>query len=136
MVTVGDNAIVAVVGPVFQVYVVAPPAVNVVDCPTQIVAEVAVTVGKGFTIIEVVLVLLHVPLFPVTVYVVVTVGDNAIVVVVGPVFHVYVVAPPAVRVVVCPTQIVADVAVTVGKGFTVTAVVCVLEQVPLLPVTV
>ena len=63
-------------------------------------------------------------------------GDNAIVAVVGPVFHEYVVAPPAVRVTVCPAHKVPEVAVTVGNGFTVIAVVCVLEHVPLFPVTV
>ena len=45
----------------------APPAVNVTVCPVQIVPEVAVTVGNGLTVIEVVCVLEHVPLLPVTV---------------------------------------------------------------------
>jgi hypothetical protein len=37
--------------PVFQVYVEAPPAVKVVDCPEQIVKLPSnVTVGFGFTV--------------------------------------------------------------------------------------
>ena len=39
--------------------------------------------------------------------------------VVGPVFHVYVVAPLAVNTAVAPEQIVAEFTVTVGFGFTV-----------------
>ncbi len=67
MVVVGDKAIVAVVGPVFHVKVAAPPAVNVTVCPEHKVAELAVTAGNVFTVIEVVCVLEQVPLFPVTV---------------------------------------------------------------------
>ena len=39
---------------VVQVYVLAPPAVNVAVLPLQIVAAdvVAVTIGKGFTVIN------------------------------------------------------------------------------------
>ena len=50
---VGDKAIVAVVGPVFQVYVVAPEEDNVTALPAQIVDDdvAAVTVGFGLTVI-------------------------------------------------------------------------------------
>ena len=50
----GDKATVAVIGPVFQVYVVAPPAVNVTVCPAHNVPLDAVTAGKEFTVTVVV----------------------------------------------------------------------------------
>ena len=64
---------------------------------------------------------------PVTVYVVVDVGETvAVAFVPAPLFHEYVVAPDAEIVVDCPAQIVAvPVAVTVGIAFTVMRFVCV-----------
>jgi hypothetical protein len=53
-----------------------------------------------------------------------------------PVFHEYVVAPPAVIVADCPLQIVAFVLVTTGSGFTVTVETAVFEQPFEIPVTV
>jgi hypothetical protein len=90
--------------------------------PTQIAefAELAVTVGNGLTVI----VRVAVPTqpandVPVTVYVVVVVGET----VTDepdklPGFHTYVLAPPPVNVVEPPTQIelFAEAAVTVGAG--------------------
>ena len=51
-------------------------------------------------------VLEQVPLAPITEYVVLVVGVGAMVDDVAPVFHVYVVAPPAVKFADCPLQIV------------------------------
>ena len=51
-----------------HVYVDAPPAVNMVDAPGHIVAEATVTVGKGFTVTDVVAVFMQpTALVPVTV---------------------------------------------------------------------
>ena len=54
----------------------APPAVNVALLPLQIKVgeEVAVTVGLGLTVKEIVFVLEHVPVLPITVYTVVAVA--------------------------------------------------------------
>lgn len=56
----------------------APVAVNVVELPEQIVvvADDAVTVGDAFTVIVRVAVPEHPAVVPVTVYVVVTVGET------------------------------------------------------------
>ena len=65
---VGVTAIEAVVGPVFQLYVAAPVAVNVtlVDEPEQIEAVLAVafTVGEAVTVIVCVPNPVHPELFP------------------------------------------------------------------------
>jgi len=60
--------------------VAAPPAVNVAEFPEQIEVgfETAVTVGVGRTTKLIVLVAVHEPVVPVTVYIVVTVGDTEI----------------------------------------------------------
>ena len=51
-----------------QLYVLAPAAVNVVELPRQMVGEFTVIVGKGFTVTEVVAVLIQpAALVPVTV---------------------------------------------------------------------
>ena len=54
----------------------APDAVMPVELPEQIVAVIAdtTTVGVGFTVIVCKVVLVQVPIEPVTVYVIVTVG--------------------------------------------------------------
>jgi len=64
--------------PGIQVYVVAPPAVNVNDVPAHTVGEdaEAVTVGGVFTTNETVVVVAQPPLDPVTEYVVLTAGDT------------------------------------------------------------
>ena len=71
VVDVGDTLILAVVGPVFHVIVLAPLAVSVVLPPEQIVVEVGVIVNKGraLTVTVVDFVFTH----PVTVFVPVTV---------------------------------------------------------------
>lgn len=123
-------------------YVVAPEAVIEVELPEQIVVldAVVVTVGVGFTVIKRVAVAVH-PLaaVPVTVYVVVVVGET----VTGepvrePGIQAYVAAPVAVNVVELPEHIVALEAVvaTVGDALTVIRRVVVDEHVPLVPVTV
>ena len=50
VVVIGDGVMLTLIDPVFQVYVLAPPAVNVAVPPTHIVAEFTLTVGKGFTV--------------------------------------------------------------------------------------
>ncbi len=60
---------------------------------------------------------------PVTVYVVVTVGDAVAVPAplgVAPELHAYVVAPEALRLATSPAHIVGELTVTTGKGMTVT----------------
>lgn len=72
---------------VLQVYVVAPVAVKVVLCPLQIkvLPEIA---KEGFTVTVFTALPLHPPEFPVSVYVVVTVGDTVMLVLVEPVLQV------------------------------------------------
>lgn len=86
---VGDTLIEFVVAPVFQEYVVAPPPVIVTDVPLQIVDAdaVAVTVGVVFTFKVSIAVLEQPFVVPLTVYVVVVVGDTLIAAVVAPVFQ-------------------------------------------------
>ncbi len=111
--------------------------------PSQIVptAAVAVTVGNAFTLTVTVAVFTQLlALVPVTVYVVVVVGDT----VTDepdklPGFHTYVDAPLALNEVLPPTQIAefAELAVNVGNGLTVTPTVAVFTQpLALVPVTV
>jgi len=103
---------------------------------------VTVTVGVGFTVIVTVALAEHVPVVPVTVYVVVAPGVAVTllpVVALRPVpgDHVYVVAPPATNGVVLPEHIELDgVTVTVGVGLTVIVTVFVAEHEPVVPVTV
>jgi hypothetical protein len=111
--------------------------------PTQIAefAELAVTVGNGLTVTPTVAVFTQpLALVPVTVYVVLVVGDT----VTDepdrlPGFHTYVEAPLALNEVLPPTQIAefVELAVTVGDGLTVIVTVEVFTQ-PLasVPVTV
>ena len=66
---------------------------------------------------------------PTTVYTVVEAGVKVTDGVVASVLHVYVLAPPAVKVALNVGQTVADVAVTTGKVLTVTVAVVVLVQV-------
>ena len=55
---------------------------------------------------------------------------------VAPAVHVYVVAPVAVRLAVCPEQIVSELTNITGKGLTVTVDTAVFVQVLEVPVTV
>jgi hypothetical protein len=115
----------------------------VVVPPEQIVLNDALllTVGRGLTVIVLVAIFVQpVALVPVTVYVVVAVGDT----VTDdpdklPGFQVYVAAPFAVSVVVPPEQIVLNDALllTEGRGLTVIVLVAIFVQpVALVPVTV
>ena len=131
----------AVILPGIQVYEFPPVAVSVAQLPGQTAVgfATAVLVGSGLTTSMTVRVELHPEVRPVTVYVVVTVGDTTTVPVVRlPGIHVYEVAPDAVSVLDCPRQITvgeAD-AITVGTGTTLTFFSAVLVQVPLLAVSV
>ena len=130
--------------PGFHEYVLAPVPVIEVELPLQIIAFVTVvpTGGNGFTVTSRVAVFVQ-PVavkVPVTVYVVVEVGDTVIEPPLNePGIHVYVFAPVPVIVTDEPIQIaVEDVVVPVGgKGFTVIVLVAVVIQpVALVPVTV
>lgn len=74
--------------PVFHVYVLAPLADKMVELPTQMVAELTVTLGEEVTITEVVFVCEHPAAFvPLTVYVVLAVGETEMDALVEPVFQ-------------------------------------------------
>ena len=66
----------------------------------------------------------------------VVIGFTTILEVFAALLHVYETAAPAVRVAVCPLQIVDDVALIVALAFTVMVAVVVAVQVPIDPVTV
>ena len=81
-----------------------------------------VAVGKGLTVTVATAVFGHPREVPVTVYVAVAAGDAvavAIPVDVAPADHVYVVPPLAVKLAVCPEQMVGEFTIITGKGFTV-----------------
>src|ERR1700749_4674989 len=108
---------------VLQVYVSAPLTVNVVVAPVQMLGLLTVNIGNGLTVTLITAVFEQLFIFsvPVTVYVAVAVGLNAVLS--GtPLVHVYVSAPPPIRVVASPAQITVllALAVTFGKGLTVT----------------
>ena len=126
-------------------YVVAPLAVNVVELPEHIVGGAdKVTVGVIFTVITTVCAaLVHPPVVPVTVYVIVEFGlavTLAPVVALKFVFgdHAYVVAPLALSDVEPPEHMVGwpAEAATVGVAFTVTTTVAgALGQPVVVPIT-
>jgi hypothetical protein len=136
VVEVGETVNGFAVEPVFQEYVVPPAAVNVALCPLQIVGELTVIVGREFTVTVATAVFEHPEVVPVTVYVVVEVGETVNGFAVDPVFHEYVVPPAAVNVALCPLQIVGELTVIVGREFTVTVATAVFEQPEVVPVTV
>ena len=119
-----------------HVYVVAPAAVNVAVPPAQIVELVAEIVGVSDTVTVTVLFDEQPLVVPVTVYTVVVNGVTFIVLVVTPVFQLYVVAPVAVSDVFDPEQIVELFTVIVGCAVTDTVVVLVEEHPEVVPVTV
>jgi hypothetical protein len=113
--------------------------------PEQMVADTGLilTTGGALTVTTIVWVAVHVPLFPVTVYVVVTEGEavtEAPVVALRPAAgaQVYVVAPLAVTNEPVPLHIVSDAGaiVTVGEGFTFITLVTASVQPTFVPVTV
>ena len=142
VVPLGVTVMLAVLPPVFQLYVFAPLAVNTELAPLHIAdgLAVAVTVGNEFTVTLTAAVPVHpAVLVPVTVYVVVELGVTVMLAVLPPVFQLYVFAPLAVNTDVAPLHIAAGlaVAVTDGNGFTVTLTVAVpVHPAVLVPVTV
>jgi hypothetical protein len=125
-----------------HVYVFAPPAVSVVDCPAQIVAGDMDTTGWAVIVTVTCAVAVHPRASPVTVYVVVVSGFA---VTVEPVValnavagdQAYVLAPFAVKVVFWPVHKVRlGVTVTAGTGLTVTVTCAVAVQPSASPVTV
>ena len=123
-----------------QLYVVPPLAASGVDPEGQMFMDVGVTatVGEAFTVTVIVCVDVQLPLEPVIVYVVVTVGDavtTAPVAALSPVAgaHEYVDAPLAVNVVDPPLQIVDegdDASVTVGVAAVETTITVEVELHP------
>ena len=112
---------------------------SVAVCPEHIVAELTVVTGEEFTVTFATAVLEHPLVVPVTVYEEVPAGETSAVVSpvdVAPALHVYEVAPPAVKVVVCPEQMVGELTVTIGMVFTVTVDAAVEEHPIVVPVTV
>ena len=90
VVPLGVTVMLAVLPPVFQLYVFAPLAVNTDVAPLHIAAglAVAVTDGNGFTVTLTVAVPVHpAVLVPVTVYVVVVLGVTVMLAVLPPVFQ-------------------------------------------------
>ena len=143
VVELGVTVMLAVLPPVFQLYVFAPLAVNTDVAPLHIVDElaVAVTVGKEFTVTLTVAVPVHpAVLVPVTVYVVVELGVTVLLAPVpNPPDQLYVFAPLTVNTDVAPLHIAAGIAdaLTVGNRFTVTLTVAVpVHPAVLVPVTV
>jgi len=143
VVELGVTVMLAVLPPVFQLYVFAPLAVNTEVAPLHIAAGLAdaVTDGNGFTVTLTVAVPVHpAVVVPVTVYVVVLVGDTVLELPVPRLCdQLYVFAPLAVSTEVAPLHIAAGlaVAVTDGNGFTVTLTVAVPEHPSdVIPVTV
>ncbi len=100
------------------------------------VLPVTETVGCGATVTVIVLAAEHELAVPLTVYTVVAVGDTLMVFVEGPVTHVYVEAPFAVKIVDWPGQIVLVPEIEiVGLGVIVNELVVWEEHVPLAPTT-
>ena len=118
----------------------APVAVYETGVVKHTLGEDAVIVmtGTAFAVTEKIAADKHpAEFFPSTVYVVFTTGAGVITVAVEVVFQVYEVAPEAVRVVVCPAQIVDEEPLmeTVGVGLTVIDLTAELEQLPAVPTT-
>ena len=105
-----------------HVYVNPPFALIVAVAPLHIVAPLVFTISVGFTTTTHDAVPMHpFPSVPVTLYVVVAVGDTVF----GlpapkPLLQLYVFAPFALMLILEPIHIVPPVAVTFGNGFTVT----------------
>jgi len=90
VVELGVTVMLAVLPPVFQLYVFAPLAVNTEVAPLHIAAGLAdaLTDGNGFTVTLTVAVPVHpAVLVPVTVYVVVALGVTVMLAVLPPVFQ-------------------------------------------------
>ena len=99
------------------------------------VGEFTVTTGNGLTVTVATAVDVQPSVVPVTVYDVVVSGDTVFVPL-TPAVQLYVVAPFGIRVAVCPSQMVGELTVTTGNGFTVTVATAVDVQPSVVPVTV
>ena len=134
MVVSGDAVLVPLT-PAVQLYVVAPFGIRVAVWPSQMVGELTVTTGNGFTVTVATAVDVQPSVVPVTVYDVVVSGD-AVFVPLTPAVQLYVVAPFGIKVAVCPSQMVGEFTVTTGNGLTVTVAIAVAVQPNVVPVTV
>ena len=132
----GDTLVDEVNEPVLQVYVDAPEAVRTTEFPEQRLAFKALTVGFAFTATVEVMLALHPPLFPVTVYTVSESGETETEAVRAPVLQVYEVAPLAVSTALLPAHTAALFTLRVGAVPTLTVAVLTLVQEPVVPVTV
>ncbi len=94
------------------------------------------TLGNGLTVTVTVFALEQPDVVPVTVNIIVEGGVTLILLVVDPVFQLYVVAPVAAKTAVAPLQIVGLFTETVGEGVTDTLTVFVLVHPDAVPVTV
>ena len=106
---------------------------------TAVGLEIILTVGVMFTETVTIAELVHVPLLPITVYVVVTRGISVTVApfkAIGS--HAYTNPPVAVNVIVLPLQITVGLAFAVIVGVVLTVIVITAEEVhpPLAPITV
>jgi hypothetical protein len=110
--------------------------VRIADWPLQIVGELTIMVIAPPIVTVETAVLEQPVVVPVTVYDVVEAGETVIGFVIAPVFQEYVAPPIAVKVAVCPEQIVGEFTVITGMGFTLTVETAVLEQPEVIPVTV
>ena len=93
------------------------------------------TTGNGLTVTVDTAVALQPSVVPVTVYDVVVIGDTVLVPL-TPAVQLYVVAPFGIKVAVCPSQMVGELTVTTGNGFTVTVDIAVAVHPNVVPVTV
>ena len=115
----------------------APLAVKVAELPEQIDADVSVNVGGVLIVTVDVPVPVQLPLVPLTVYDVVTLGVTITEDVLAPKdTQVYVVAPEAVSVALWPAQTVGELTVIEMLEPTATLAVVCAVQVPLAPITV
>lgn len=126
-----------------QLYVPPPLAFKVIELPLQMDTEapkgVITGVGTAFTVTNRLAVAEQVPLVTVTVYVVLLVGLKVADALLPPLLlHAYVLPPLAVRVTSSPLQMVAVAGemLAVGVVFTVTVLLAVAVQLPLVTVTV
>ena len=72
---VSGEAVFVPLTPAVQLYVVAPFGIRVAVCPSQMVGELTVTTGNGFTVTVATAVDVQPSVVPVTVYDVVVSGD-------------------------------------------------------------
>ena len=103
----GETVMEEVRSPVLQLYVSAPVTFRTAICPSQMVVfpeTVSVGLGKTETVTDPVDEQFEVTSVPVTTYTLVVLGDTDIEALVTKLLQLYVPAPPAVKVLVCPSQ--------------------------------